>query len=68
MKQNMGSPDKAFRIATAVLVAVLYFTKVIDGTTALVLGVLAGVFIITSFIGVCPLYLPFGISTRKIKP
>lgn len=67
MKQNMGSLDKALRIAAAMVVAVLYFTKVIDGTTALVLGILAVVFVMTSFIGVCPLYLPFGISTRKLK-
>lgn len=65
MKKNMGSTDKIIRIAIAVLIAILYFTNTISGTVALVLGVFALVFIITSFISFCPLYYPFGISTRK---
>jgi Protein of unknown function (DUF2892) len=65
MKANMGTIDKAVRILAAIVVAVLYFTNVISGTLAIVLLVLAGVFILTSVVGVCPLYLPFGISTNK---
>jgi len=61
----MGSTDKFLRIALAILVAVLYFTNVINGTLAIVLGILAVVFVLTSFISFCPLYLPFGISTLK---
>ena len=37
-----------------------------SGTVAIVLLVLAGVFIITSFMSFCPLYYPFGISTKKM--
>lgn len=65
MKKNMGLADKIIRITVAALIAVLYFTNVISGTVALVLGVLALVFVLTSFISFCPLYLPFGINTRK---
>jgi Protein of unknown function (DUF2892) len=65
MKKNMGSTDKIIRIATAILIAILYFTNTISGTLALVLGAFAVIFIITSFISFCPLYAPFGISTRK---
>ena len=65
MKKNIGSTDKFLRIALAILVAVLYFTNVINGTLAIVLGILAVVFVLTSFISFCPLYLPFGISTLK---
>jgi hypothetical protein len=65
MKKNMGSTDKLFRILFAFLVGVLYYTKAIEGNVALVLGALAAVFVLTSFISFCPLYLPFGISTRK---
>jgi hypothetical protein len=65
MKKNMGSTDKIIRIAAAVVIAVLYFTHVISGTLALILGAFAIIFIITSFISVCPLYIPFGLSTRK---
>lgn len=65
MKKNMGSLDRIIRLALVVLVAVLYFTNVISGTLAIILGVVALVFLITSLVGVCPLYMPFGISTRK---
>jgi len=67
MKKNMGSADKVLRIVLAALVGILYATNVITGTTAIVLGVLALVFLATSFISFCPLYLPFGISTIKKK-
>jgi len=67
MKANMGSTDKIIRILAAVLIAILYFTNQISGTTAIILLVLAGVFILTSLISFCPLYLPFGISTRPKK-
>ena len=65
MKPNMGAVDKATRIVVAVVIAILYFTHQISGTAAIVLLILAGVFIVTSFMSFCPLYLPFGISTRK---
>lgn len=65
MKKNMGSTDKIIRIAIAILIAILFFTNTISGTLALVLGAFAVIFIITSFVSFCPLYAPFGISTRK---
>ena len=65
MKKNMGSTDKIVRIALAVIIAILYFTNIISGTLAIVLGIFAGIFIITSFVSFCPLYAPFGFSTRK---
>ncbi len=61
----MGSADRTVRIIVAVIVAILYFTGQISGTAAIILGILAIVFLLTSFIGTCPLYLPFGLSTRK---
>ena len=67
MKQNMGNLDKAIRVAVAVIIAILYFTHVISGTIAIVLLVFAAVFVLTSAVGTCPLYLPFGISTKKEK-
>lgn len=65
MKANMGTIDKSVRITAAVVIAILYFTNVISGTLAIILFILAGIFIITSFISFCPLYFPFGISTKK---
>ncbi len=64
MKQNMGNVDKIVRIVAAIIIAALYFTNQITGTAAIILLVLAGIFIVTSFVGFCPLYLPFGISTK----
>lgn len=65
MKENMGSADRIIRFGLAIIIVVLYFTNVIPGTLALVLLLVMGVFIITSLFGVCPLYFPFGISTKK---
>jgi hypothetical protein len=65
MKKNMGFIDKAVRILAAVVIAVLYFTNIISGTLAIVLLVIAGIFIVTGFMSFCPLYVPFGFSTRK---
>ena len=67
MKKNMGSTDKVVRIVIAAVIAVLYFTNFISGTLAIVLLAIAVIFVITSFIGFCPLYQLFGISTKKIK-
>ena len=61
----MGKADKLIRLFLALGVGVLYYTKVINGTLAIVLGVFAVVFLLTSFISFCPLYLPFGINTKK---
>jgi len=67
MKKNMGSIDKVVRIALAIVALVLFFTHVISGVLGIVILVLAGVFVLTSLISFCPLYLPFGISTSKKK-
>jgi len=67
MKSNMGSIDKIIRIFAAIIIVGLYFGNQISGVTALVLLVIAGIFIATSFISFCPLYYPFGISTRNKK-
>lgn len=64
MKMNMGMVDRSARVALAATVAVLWYMGVIDGAVAIVLAVVAGVFLLTSFFGVCPLYSPFGFSTR----
>lgn len=63
----MGSADRIIRVLIALVIAGLYFSNVISGTLGVVLLVLAGVFVLTSFISFCPLYAPFGISTCKTK-
>ena len=65
MSKNMGTIDRIIRFVFALAVAVLYFTGVISGTLAIILGILAGVFLLTSILGFCPLYVPFKLSTAK---
>jgi hypothetical protein len=63
MKKNMGTADRVIRSLIAVIIVVLYFTGVLGGTLALILGVIAVIFLLTSLVSFCPAYLPFGIST-----
>lgn len=65
MKKNMGNMDKVIRVLIALVIGVLVFAEVLTGTLAIVLLVLAAIFVLTSFVGTCPLYLPFGASTCK---
>ena len=67
MKKNMGNTDRIIRIILAAFIVVLFFTKVLTGTLGIVLLVVAGIFVLTSLIGLCPLYLPFGLSTCAKK-
>jgi len=63
MKKNMGTIDRVIRILLAIVFIVLYLNGNITDVAAIILGILAIVFIITSLIGFCPLYVPFKIST-----
>ncbi|HEU4716298.1 MAG TPA: DUF2892 domain-containing protein, partial [Bacteroidia bacterium] len=63
MKTNMGNADRIIRVVIAALFAVLFFTGTVTGGAGIALLVVAGVFMLTSIVGFCPLYLPFGIST-----
>lgn len=65
MNKNMGSADKAVRISLALLFAILIFAEVVSGFLAVVLGIFAVVFLLTSFVGFCPLYAIFKMSTIK---
>ena len=65
MKPNMGMIDKVVRLIVVVIIAGLYFTGQLTGLAAIILGVVAFAFLVTSIIGWCPIYAPFGLSTRK---
>lgn len=67
MKKNMNKADAWIRFMIVLAIGVLYFTNVISGTLAIVLGALALIFLITSIISWCPLYRLFGISTCKTE-
>ncbi len=63
----MGSADKGIRVAIAIVIALLYYFNVVEGTVAYILMAFAIILLITSFINFCPLYAPFGINTCKTK-
>ncbi|MFA7617040.1 MAG: DUF2892 domain-containing protein [Moheibacter sp.] len=65
MKINMGKIDRILRFLLGVLVIYLYFTNQLSGLWAIVLGIFAIIFFITSFIGFCPVYTLLGIRTNK---
>ncbi len=67
MKKNIGQIDRILRLSLAVVVAILFLTKQITGTAAIVLGILAALWILTSFFSFSPIYAPFKISTIKKK-
>ncbi|MCX5869498.1 MAG: DUF2892 domain-containing protein [Deltaproteobacteria bacterium] len=67
MKQNMGTIDRVIRTSLALVVVILYFTGNLSGLAAIVLGIFAIVFLLTSIIGFCPLYTALGINTTKNK-
>jgi hypothetical protein len=65
MKKNVGTIDKVIRILLAVVIAILYFTHIISGTLAIILLILAGIFILTSLVSICPIWMALGIKTTK---
>jgi Na+(H+)/acetate symporter ActP len=65
MKKNMGLIDRTVRTILAIVIAILYFTNQITGAAAIILGLFAVIFLVTSFMSFCPLYFPFKFSTMK---
>ncbi len=67
MKSNVSSADRIIRILLAIIIAVLYFTKVISGTTGIILLAVGGIFLLTALINFCPIWAILGISTKAKK-
>jgi hypothetical protein len=65
MKKNLGLIDKVIRILIAVVVIALFFTNVISGVSGIILLVFAGILVLTSLLGFCPLYTIAGLNTNK---
>jgi hypothetical protein len=65
MKKNMGTLDRTLRILLAAVIAILFFTGQLTGTAAIILGIFAVIFLLTSAVGFCPLYLPLKLNTIK---
>jgi hypothetical protein len=67
MKNNMGTVDKVIRILVAALFVILYSTEAVPGIPGIILLMFAGIFIVTSIIGFCPLYIPLKRNTTGKK-
>jgi hypothetical protein len=67
MKQNIGKGDRVIRLILAIIMTGLFLGKVVTGTFGLILVILSAVFLLTSLIKFCPIYLPFGIKTNHKK-
>lgn len=61
----MGTLDRILRVIVASAIVYLYFNGTVSGTVGITLLVLSGVFVLTSASSFCPLYKPFGISTKE---
>lgn len=62
MTKNMGNADRLIRTILAVAFIVTAFVL---GGLYWILGALGVVFLGTAAFSTCPVYAPFGISTRK---
>jgi hypothetical protein len=67
MEKNLSSADRIIRVIVAVIFIALYMTKIISGTTGIILLALSAVFLLTSFVSFCPLYRIGGLSTLRKK-
>ena len=65
MTKNVNSIDKVIRILLAVVLGILIFTNQVAGTLAIILGILAVILLLTSFLSFCPIYAMFNLSTIK---
>ena len=64
MTKNMGSFDRILRLFAVLAIGVAFLMGKLSGTVAIILGIGATALFLTSLIGTCPAYLPFGLSTR----
>ena len=67
MKANMGTTDRVIRLVLAAVMIFLAYSGTVTGIVATVFYILAVVFILTSLVRTCPLYMPFGLSTCKVE-
>ncbi|MBN1578865.1 MAG: DUF2892 domain-containing protein [Chitinispirillaceae bacterium] len=68
MKVNMGLIDRIVRITVAVILSLLIISGKVSGVTAIILGIIALVFLGTGIFSLCPIYYSLGISTCKRAP
>ena len=65
-KQNMGTVDRAVRIALGIILAAMGML-VLKGMASTVVSIVALIPLITGIVGFCPLYVPWKFSTVKTR-
>lgn len=65
LDKNVGKTDKIVRFILAAIFVGLILMGTVSGILAVILGILAAIFVATSLVSFCPLYYPFKLSTRK---
>ena len=65
MPKNMGTIDRIVRTVLAIGILALFLSHQITGIVAIILGIIAVIFLLTSLVSFCPIYFPFKLSTRK---
>jgi len=67
MNKNMGFFDQFLRGLIAIGLIALNAKGIISGGLAVAAVIIAVVFILTGVFGFCPIYVIFGITSRKIS-
>lgn len=67
MKKNMGSTDRFIRLFIAVAFLTTFYTDTVGGILGYIMVAIAGILIVTTFFGFCPLYSVFGINSCKVE-
>jgi hypothetical protein len=63
----MGKIDSIIRLTVAILIAYLLFAGKVEGTLAIILGIVAVVMLFTALFRFCPLFTLLGFSTMSKK-
>lgn len=67
MKKNMGKLDRGLRLVVALILGWLIFTGKLEGMMYNVALALGAIFLLTSTVSFCPLYVPLGMNTCEKK-
>ena len=62
---NLGNTDRILRIVVGIALLVLGWGGIVSGVPGAILKFLGFVPLLTAATGFCPLYLPFGLSSRR---
>ena len=63
----MGTLDRGLRIIIAIVASIFYFGGAMTGILGTIVLVLSIIFLITGFVGFCPIYAPLGLSSVMKK-